>query len=406
VPKDVYDAYIPARMRQPNYPHEIWLSPNPLDEDHWLSREFPTDEHRAKPDHHYIHVALRDNVANVGERFVLDMEAAHPPGSVTHNLQVAGHRGPSLKGVPVYKGYFDPELHVDSRVRLDPRYPLLEGWDFGQEKPAVTWAQYLEHIGAYRILGSVKGESLFLEDFAPKVLEIRQRWFPIVPFKVMTWCDPTGATGTQGSQYTAVRVLQDYGVIAQYDGNANQTPTRSAAIQVLGGFMRRLAKDGSPAFLMHPRCLEVSKDKYGELEERESRLMVAAFQVGYVWSELAPSDTNPNVRKPQKGTRYDDLMNSDEYIVIGHKITVPQQQQMVSAESRLRILGERARHMHDVAQRMADLADMGRGPTGETMLEAQARLYQQGRYHRDADPDDYRYGKGRFRVGRMGRGGW
>ncbi len=405
VPKDVYDAYIPARLRQPNYPHEVWLSPNPLDEDHWLSREFSTQDQYAKPNHHYIHVELRDNVANVGERFVLDMEEAHPPGSVNHNLQVAGHRGPSLKGVPVYQGYFDPELHVDHRVRLDPRYPLLEGWDFGQEKPAVSWWQYLEHIGALRLLGSVKGESLFLEDFAPKVVEVRERWFPVVPIGVRTWCDPNGATGTSGSQFTAVRILQDYSVISLYDGNANQTPVRVAAIQVIAGFMRRIARDGSPAFLMHPRCLELVKSKYGDVEERPGKLMVSAFQVGYVWSELAASDQNPNVRKPQKGTRYDDLMNSGEYVVIGSKITVPQAQQMISAEQRLRILGERASHMRDVAGRMAELAELGRGPTGETMIEVQARLAQQGRYFKDRDPDDARYGKGLSAVKR-GRGGW
>lgn len=395
VPKDVYDAYIPARMRQPGYPHEIWLSPNPLDDDHWLSREFPADEQFAKPDHHYIHVSLRDNVVNVGERFVLDMEAAHPPGSVTHNLQVAGHRGPSLKGVPVYKGYFDEDLHVDPRVRLDPRYPLLEGWDFGHEKPAVSWWQYLEHIGALRCLGSVKGESLFLEDFAPKVLEIRERWFRSVlslsrdEQNIWTFCDPNGATNTSGSDKTAVNILAGYSVLARYDGHANQAPVRSAAIQVLGGFMRRIARDGTPAFLMHPRCIELVRNKYGDIEERDSKLMVSAFKVGYVWSELAASDSNPNVRKPQKGTRYDDLMNSGEYVVIGIKVTVPTQQEVLSADRRMRMLGERAAVSHDAATRMAELIEASRGPTGETYEEALARISRANAANRDIDRRDY-----------------
>jgi hypothetical protein len=406
VPKDVYDAYIPARMRQPGFPHEIWLSPNPLDDDHWLSREFPTVEAYAKPHHHYIHVSLRDNVANVGERFVLDMEAAHPPGSVTHNLQVAGHRGPSLKGVPVYKGYFDEDVHVDPRVRFDPRYPLLEGWDFGQEKPAVSWWQSLDHIGALRCLGSVKGESLFLEDFAPKVIEIRQRLFPTLrpnlndgQAGVWTWCDPNGATNTTGSEQTAVSILRDYDVAAQFDGNANQAPIRSTAIQVIAGFMRRVAKDGTPAFLMHPRCIELVPNKYGDLEERETRLMVSAFKVGYVWSELAASDAHPNVRRPKKGTRYDDLMNTGEYVVIGVKVTVPQQQQMLMAEQRMRILGERAAMSHSSAVRAAELAELGRGPSGETLDEAMAR---RARILRSLPPDRDPADRGRQQVGRRG----
>jgi hypothetical protein len=405
VPKDVYDAYIPARMRQPGYPHEIWLSPNPLDDDHWLSREFPTQDAFAKPDHHYIHVALRDNVANVGERFVLDMEAAHPPGSVTHNLQVAGHRGPSLKGVPVYKGYFDEDIHVEGRLRLDPRYPLLEGWDFGQEKPAVSWWQFLEHLGALRCLGSVKGESLFLEDFAPKVLEIRERWFPTLKMStldgapnVWTWCDPNGATNTSGSQQTAVSILQDYNVQAAFDGNANAAPIRGTAIQVLAGFMRRIAEDGSPAFQMHPRCIELAKNKDGELEEKETRLMVSAFRVGYVWSELAASDANPNVRKPKKGTRYDDLMNTAEYVVIGVKVTVPKKQQMLMAEQRLKILAEKAIRSHAAATRLGELVDAGRGPSGETLEEAMARISRLNKLRVDHDPADRRVQS----VGRRG----
>jgi len=411
VPKDVYDAYIPARLRQPGFPHEVWLSPNPLDSDHWLSREFPTDEALAKPDHHYIHVDLRSNVMNVGERFVLDMESAHPPGSVTHNLQVAGHRGPSLKGVPVYQGYFDEEVHVDSRVKLDPRYPLWEGWDFGHQKPAVSWWQYLEHLGALRVLGSVKGESLFLEDFAPKVLEIRDRWFKSLlgrsrpnSEQILTWCDPNGGTNTIGSQNTAVSILRDYSVAAQYDGNANQAPVRSAAIQVIAGFMRRVARDGTPAFLMHPRCVEIVKDKYGDLEERDSTLMVSAFKVGYRWSELQASDSNPNVRKPQKGTRYDDLMNSGEYVIIGSRITVPREQEMISAQRRLQMLSERAIRNSDRATRLAEMAEMGRGVSGETLSEAMTRVSREQAMFRDHDPDDARWGHGG--SGHRGRAGY
>jgi hypothetical protein len=196
--------------------------------------------------------------------------------------------------------------------------------------------------------------------------------------------------------------LHGYGVSARYDGHANQAPVRAAAIQVIGGFMRRIAKDHTPAFLMHPRCIEVVKNKYGDLEERESRLMVSAFKVGYRWSELQASDANPNVRKPQKGTRYDDLMNSGEYVVIGMHITVPLQQEMLSAEHRMRMLGERVRVAHDSASRMADLIEASRGPTGETLQEAEARLMRQLATFKDVDRRDG--ARSRQPVG--GRGGY
>src|SRR5688572_30450189 len=39
VPEDVIDAYVPARLSQPGFPKELWLTPNPVDEtDHWIAR--------------------------------------------------------------------------------------------------------------------------------------------------------------------------------------------------------------------------------------------------------------------------------------------------------------------------------------------------------------------------------
>jgi hypothetical protein len=55
----------------------------------------------------------------------------------------------------------------------------------------------------------------------------------------------------------------------------------------------------------------------GELVERETQLMVTALMTGYVWGESVASDLHPNIRKPKKATRSDDLMNGLEYVVIG-----------------------------------------------------------------------------------------
>lgn len=57
-----------------------------------------------------------------------------------------------------------------------------------------------------------------------------------------------------------------------------------------------------------------------------------AFEVGYIWDEHALPDTNPNIRKPKKGTRYDDPMNALEYVVIGQRLTVPRDAVMLRAD--------------------------------------------------------------------------
>ena len=126
---------------------------------------------------------------------------------------------------------------------------------------------------------------------------------------IWPWCDPTGDTGNGGLLYAPVQVLKDLGVPARFDSRANQALAGLGAIQVIAGFMTRLAKDGAPAFLMHPRCIELSKNG-GLVEERESNVLVSAFTTGYVWDEHAAPDTNPNIWRPRKGTRYDDV---DEY---------------------------------------------------------------------------------------------
>jgi hypothetical protein len=388
------------------YPLKLILVHNCIDEDHPIAEEFPLDATGTctKADHRHHRADLYSNAVNLGPDVMMGYERDYPPGHVLRRTVIEGRRGVTMVGKPVYAGYFDREVHVDRRLRYSSYYPLLEGWDFGHLKPAVVWFQYLGHIGAIRILGAVKGKELFLESFAPRVIEIRRRWFPEA-IDVWSWCDPSGATGNQGRKETAVRLLHDLEVPARYDPNANDASVRDGAIQVLGGHMERAARDGSPAFLVHPRTIEVAKSgkraselSEGEdpLVETETELLAAALEVGYVWDEHAPSDANPNVRKPRKGTRFDDLMNALEYPIIGEAIRKPSSQEMWSAD----------RRVAKAAQRIASAAvaavqrPRATGPTGETLAEAERRLALHARQARDVDPADVR----RHPVGR--RGGW
>lgn len=383
------------------YPLKIVLVHNSVDEDHWIALdEFPLDgesDDCQREGHAHIRADVYSNAQNLGPDVMIGYEQDFPPGHVLRRAVIEGRRGATLVGKPVFGGYFDRTIHLDRGITQSPYYPLLEGWDFGQEKPAVVWWQYLTHIGAIRILGAVKGSNLFLETFAPKVLEVRQRWFPHAT-DIWPWCDPTGATGNQGRKETAVKLLHDMDVPARYDSNANDGAVRYGAIQVMAGFMERAARDGSPAFLLNPRTIELIKDG-ATVKERQTELLLTAFEAGYIWDEHAASDANPNIRKPKKGTRYDDLMNAGEYIVIGERISKPIHQAMWSADKRVAAMAQRvaAAAVH-AAQRPARL-----GPTGETLQEAEARLVKAAKQMRDHDPSDVR----RRPVSTQGRrGGW
>lgn len=365
------------------YPLKIVLVHNSVDEDHWIAKEeFPLgsdDETCQKPGHLHLRADLYSNAQNLGAHVLAGYEQDYPADHPLRRTVIEGKRGVTLLGDPVYRHSFRRPLHVAKYpLKVEPYYPLLEGWDFGQQKPAVVWAQYIRHLAAFRILGAVKGSEVFLELFAPKVLEIRKRLFGD-EVTVRSWCDPTGATGNGGLSFTPVSLLHDLGVMAQpakaQTKDGNDPEVRDKAIQTLGGYMHRFAVDGSQAFQLSPQCIECEFVD-GVWQEKSSNLMVAAFEVGYIWSKGALSDAHPNLRKPQKGTRFDDLMNALEYIVTGEQIPSAPSVSMLA---------------HATAQYQ-------NAPDREILRKQieQSRLLR--RQQRDSDPSDRRVA----RVGRRG----
>jgi hypothetical protein len=90
------------------------------------------------------------------------------------------------------------------------------------------------------------------------------------------------------------------------------------------------------------------------LVERETTILATAFQAGYIWDDKAPSDAHPNVRKPKKGTKYDDLMNSSEYVVIGERIPMaPSVSVIAQATARYQTAPERQRLQQQIEARQA-----------------------------------------------------
>jgi len=377
-----------------DYPLQFILVTNALPKTHWIAKLYPQKGKDPVTGRRTIRFALRDNAINLGEKVLAEYERRYPEGHSLRRTVVEGERGLVMMGEAVYGKVFRPSAHVSHQLRAHSAYPILEGWDFGHEKPACVWLQYLQHLGALRLLGWVKGHDLFLEAFVPAVLRIRTRTFPGVPdTEFWTWADPSGATGNQGMQHTAVRHLRDAGVTARIDPTSNQAAVRYAAIQVVAGFLERLAKDGSPAFQMVPTGIELQRVK-GELVDETTDLMKEAFEAGYIWDEHAALDSLPNVKRPKKPTDYDDLMNCLEYVVIGERLSVPSHQEMWRADKKVAAITERA--LQSV------LAERVEGPTGETLAEAEARIVRANRLHKDHDPRDRRRQESRVSGSRGG----
>lgn len=336
-----------------DYPLQIVLVTNCVDSTHWLAKdEFPlVGDVCHKVGHRYIRADLYSNAHNLGPTVIAGYEQDYPPGHPERRTIIEGRRGLTILGTPVYANQFKRDTHV-APVFFNRGYALLEGWDFGQEKPAVTWWQYLAHLAALRMLGAVKGSEIYLEQFAPRVIEIRRRLFPHAT-EIRSHCDPTGATGNHGMKQTAVELLHQLGVPVVYDTTANEPPVRDKAIQTTAGYMLRQGVDGLPAFLIAPTCIELAWE--GEsIVEVESTIHIDSFHGGYVWDDKAPSDRYPNIRRPKKGTPYDDLQNSGEYVVIGERIPLaPTVAQLAQAAARYQTAPDRQKLQEVLQSRRA-----------------------------------------------------
>jgi hypothetical protein len=147
------------------------------------------------------------------------------------------------------------------------------------------------------------------------------------------------------------------------------------AIQKIAGYMLKQDTTGKPAFRMAPTCIELSRSG-SELLEQSSSILVTSFEAGYIWDTKAASEDKPNIRKPKKGTRYDDLMNALEYGVIGENIPfAPSVQMLQLAVAQYQSAPERAALQQQLQE---------------------ARLLKQ--QQRDYDPSDDR-GRSRGRRG-------
>lgn len=306
LPEDFY-VELKGRLSQPGYPHQIILDANPIDDDHWLATEFPDDGDR--PNHRYITADIYANRRVLGEEVISGFLQDFPPEHPKHRTLIQGKRGVNVIGKPVYEGYFTQSLVRD--VAFDPTVELLEGWDFGHAYPAVLWAQYFKHLDWLHVLGAVQGQDMYLEEFAPEALAIRDEWFPNA--LVLSWGDPSGDKGNQGIQQTAMSTLQGFDVPIRTAEHANDPAVRAKAIDTVGSLMFR------KRFKVNPRCVELTR-KHGTLESRQTRLVVTALSVGYVWDSHKNVRAHPNIRQPKKQTRYDHVMNDLEYITVGARI--------------------------------------------------------------------------------------
>jgi hypothetical protein len=157
------------RDTETDHPHA-----NSVDEDDWIAEEFPDDGDR--PGHRYIRADLWSNRANLDEDTIAGFEQDFPIGHPTRLTMLEGKRGPNAIGVPVYDGVFKDE-HISDELTpgLYPRDH--RGVGLRTLAPAVVWAQHITESDDLVVLGAAQGRDLFLEQFTPEILKLRELWF-------------------------------------------------------------------------------------------------------------------------------------------------------------------------------------------------------------------------------------
>lgn len=334
LPHDVFMEFN-GRLSQSGFPHQMLLTPNPPDENHWLCREFPVDNHLVG--RKYYSVPIYANAHNLPAGTIKALIAAYPPNHPKHRSAVLGQRGLNVIGQPVYGGdpgkglapMFVRPLHVRA-LAFNPDLPLLESIDFGKHHPCVLWAQFTPW-GQIQILGGLMGQNLYLEDFAPLIQQYRAQWFPN-RLRVDTCCDPAGShDNSQGVRNNGIKVLADHGIHAGYQPNSNAPDVRLAMVERIAGYMRRRTPQGE-AFGVESdpnKWLIVSPD-----DVKSWAFVADGLEAGYVWDDHLVSVGSKQIRKPKKDGWYEHGQNCLEYLELNFGGAQPSLEQQVRQSHR------------------------------------------------------------------------
>lgn len=327
IPEDIAEE-LKGRLSQKGFTHQLTFTPNPPGEDHWLARMFP--ENNSRDEHRLIRLSMDDNAHNLDPRYLASIQVAYPEGHPMRRRLIEGRRGLAVVGKPVYGSIFD-RTRMARRCPLVRELPLLEAWDFGFHHPCVVWAQQLPH-GVWRILGGLMGQELYVEDFAPLVLQYRQEWFPDHT-QVFSCCDPAGTTeNSQGTKKNGAMVLHDHGISAVSVPSSNQPEVRAYAVETLAGYIRR-------------GRFEIDDERWILVDAQSATprtFALDAFEAGYVWDErVRRIGSGKTIHVPLKDGYYEHTMNCIEYLVLNFGAARPSQQTEAKAQANAERLAQR-----------------------------------------------------------------
>lgn len=287
---------------RPPFPHHFILVLNPVDEDHWIIRQFTenTKEYDASGGLLFLTLTTYDNIDNLPPGYIEQVTAGMTPQE--KERYIMGKVGSIIKGKPVYADVVRGELHF-KKWQYNSTMILLRGWDFGFNHPACI-IRLKDQLGRKNIDFEMLGDKEHLEVFARKVLaSCEARYGKVV--KVFDYCDPRGFDKSDKGQ-SSVDVLNDLGIfpIGERGVRAYVDP----GIQVVRKELSTLIA-GEPELTINPECT----------------IIRAAYAGRYVRDDDG---------YPKKDGYYEHICDADRYIAYNDRSNSAVRDAITSRQSR------------------------------------------------------------------------
>jgi len=201
------------RVRQVGpWPLRIILVLNPVDEDHWIYKEFVENKEQWEKAGglDVIRFSTYDNVQNLPPGYIDQITAGMSQDEIYR--YVHGHWGTIVRGKAVYADILNPLIHL-RKVDMYPGATLLRGWDFGYNHPAVSF-RLVDTSSRMNIKFCMMGDQEHLDDFVPKVIAQTNSLFA-GHGQIFDFGDPRGHDKGQGKKNnTAFDILAEFGINA------------------------------------------------------------------------------------------------------------------------------------------------------------------------------------------------
>lgn len=291
-------------MKKISYPFQLTFVSNSEDDDFWLSKEFPVDNHIKGRRVHQISVF--DN-KHLPQESIDSLLRQYPEDHPLHRTMVLGRRGPRIFGMPVFeKGLYRKDLHWRP-ISIQPNAPILESFEFGKQNPAFVFGQQTP-TGGLVILGAILALETIMEDFVQIVKQFRQRWYP--PNAVVRSCV---SPMSDRASFNGLNVFREQsGITARYDSSGNSPDVRLAMVERISRHLRRRDNRGVEEFGIsndETRFLIVSRDG-----ERYAPIVHFSFEGGFTWDKHFVSTGNKELKQPFEDDKYANLMHCIENI--------------------------------------------------------------------------------------------